>query len=136
MVKKIHCKIDENDWVKAEASLSEENITISMMELGNQHSVILTPADARKFRKQIKKALEAIEGVDEEEALKKDPNFPDWFQKGAIVEITDNSNEHAFAIGEKVRVGTELGDEGAAIRCDYLDGRDYWYVLPSDCKPA
>ena len=136
MVKKIRCKIDSNDWVSSDVSSTGKNVRVKMGVDGVCQTVLLTPSDARKLRKQIKKALEAIEGVDEEEVEEpkeepstKDPHFPDWFQKGKIVEITGNSNMHHFEIGEKVRV---VG----GMQCEDLDGRDYWFVLPGDCKPA
>ena len=136
MVKKIRCKIDSNDWVSSDVSGTGKNVRVKMEFDDVCRTVILTPADARKLRKQIKKALEAIGGVNEEEAPKEESNFPDWFQAGAIVEITGNSNDHHFRIGEKVRVGEDEGDDGDSIRCDYLDGHDYWFIQPSDCKPA
>lgn len=136
MVKKIRCVVDDRDWVKAEPYPLDGEVMISFVADNNAGNIWLTPSDARKLRKQIKKALEAIEGVNEEEAPKEEPNFPDWFQAGAIVEITGNSNDHHFRIGEKVRVGEDEGDDGDSIRCDYLDGHDYWFIQPSDCKPA
>ena len=136
MVKKIRCKIDSNDWVSSDVSGTGKNVMVKMEFDDVCRTVILTPSDARKLRKQIKKALEAIEGVDEEDTEEpkddpkpKDPNFPDWFQKGEIVEITGNSNLHQFKIGEKVRV---VG----GMQCEGLDGSNWWYVLPDDCKPA
>ena len=69
MGKKIRCKIDTNDWVNSQVSLSGKNIKISMSEQDEQRAVILTPSDARKLRKQIKKALEAIEGTEQESGV-------------------------------------------------------------------
>lgn len=85
---------------------------------------------------EFKSVHQKVKTALEDDLTAQAPSFPDWLRGGAIVEITDNNSYHGFKIGEKVRVGTVLGSNGASIRCDYLDGRDYWYVLPSDCKPA
>ena len=107
MVEKIRCAVADSDWVKAEPYPRDREVVISFSEGDNVGNICLTPTDARKLRKQIKKALEAIEGVEDEaaEEPKTNPRFPDWFQPGAIVAITDNNNDHHFKIGEKVRVG-------------------------------
>lgn len=68
MVKKIHCKVVDNDWVRVTEGLDGESVCVTNKVDGVITNILLTPADARKLRKQIKKALEAIEGVDEEEA--------------------------------------------------------------------
>lgn len=131
MVKKIRCDVDSSDWVRGEISSNGEHVRVTMAGNDAGLTVILTPSDARKLRKQVKKALEAIECEEEEkeEPKPKNPRFPDWFREGAIVEIVGNSNKHQFEIGDKVRVITSL-------RCEDLDGRDWWFVLPADCKPA
>ena len=69
MVKKIRCDEVETDWVKAEVSVQGDTVNVEMMFNGMARNVILTPADALKLRKQIKKALEAIEGTDQESGV-------------------------------------------------------------------
>ena len=89
MSKKIFCKIDNSDWVNSSVSLSGKNVKILMSEQEEERSVILTPSDARKLRKQIKKALEAIEGVDEEDVPAPPPP---QFNVGDKVRIVGVSN--------------------------------------------
>ena len=133
-MKKIYCELDNDDY--AQISIDDGLVEISLAQGNDMNVVVFSPDKIRKLRKQLKKALEAIEGVDEEDTEEpkddpkpKDPNFPDWFQKGEIVEITGNSNLHQFKIGEKVRV---VG----GMQCEGLDGSNWWYVRPGDCKPA
>lgn len=66
MVKKIRCKAASKDWVNATEGLDGESVCITNKVEGNFTNIILTPSDARKLRKQIKRALEAIEGTEQE----------------------------------------------------------------------
>ena len=103
MVKKIRCKVVESDWVKATEGLYGESVCVAFKAGGDFANIILTPADARKLRKQIKKALEAIEGVDEvdeEEATTSNTPIPK-FSVGDKVIITAEGT-HGFRKGEEV----------------------------------
>ena len=98
MVKKIRCVVDDRDWVKAEPYLRDKDVLISFVADNNAGNIWLTPANARKLRKQIKKALEAIEGVDEEEEEPKEAT-------------TSNAPIPKFSVGDKVII-TEEGTHG------------------------
>ncbi len=65
MVKKIRCSVDGNDWVRGEISSNGDRVRVTMAGNDDLLAVVLTPTDARKLRKQIKKALEAIECEEE-----------------------------------------------------------------------
>ena len=66
MGKKIYCTVECDDWIQAEPDTDDKEVIISFSESEHKGKIFLTPSDARKLRKKIKKALEAIEGTEQE----------------------------------------------------------------------
>ena len=124
-MKKIYCDMDREDSIKVETD--ERHGYISIKNCGETKDVMLSPDKIRKLRKQLKKALLKIEDVKESE--------DDWFSPGKKVVITRNDSSHQFPIGTvAIMRKNELNDERSK-HCEYLDGHDYWFIRPSDCKP-
>lgn len=68
-MKKIRCATIEEDFLKVRTHLVDEGVVVVSVKCGgNFDSIYLIPDDIRKLRKQLKKALVAIEGVQEDEA--------------------------------------------------------------------
>ena len=137
MVKKIRCKISANDWVNSQVSRSGKNIKILMSGGDEQRAVILTPADARKLRKQIKKALEAIEGDGGEAEEPKDD--PHQYSVGDKVRIVGNKWEkddigHEFNIGDIVTI-TKIDQEDHKQPYQGNESWDGW-LAADDIDPA
>jgi hypothetical protein len=60
----------------------------------------------------------------------------DW-QVGDILEIVANigDHNHEFKIGEQVKIAAfDQGDDELPIRCDALDGSDFWYIKHAEAK--
>ena len=141
-MKKIYCEIDNEDYVKVKVGedfatliigVSDKNCEFETGGAGIDAGIYLWPDKIRKLRKQLKKALLKIEGVKEKTENKIDDS--DWFTPGKAVVITGYNT--GFPVGEIVVVVVSesgLNDEYSK-KCEYLDGRDYFYVKPSDCKP-
>lgn len=55
------------------------------------------------------------------------------FEVGQILEVYDNTCDHMFDIGEKVRVRA-LNEDGDIDSCEHLDGSDYWFVDSFDVR--
>ena len=125
-MKKIYCDMDREDFLKVETD--ERHGYISIKNCGETKDVMLSPDKIRKLRKQLKKALEQIEGV-------KETAEDDWFSPGKKVVITGNSNCHEFPIGTIAIIRENYLNDEQSKYCEYLDGRDFYYVQPSDCKP-
>ena len=65
MGKKLRCSVVESDWIgRCEECCGDVAIMVCIDN--KKEHILLTPSDARKLRKQIKKALEAIEGTEQE----------------------------------------------------------------------
>ena len=135
MVKKLRCTVENADWI-GKCQPCDGDVGVGIFIDGTSDNIFLTPADARKLRKQIKKALEAIEGVNEEE------DEGDWFKHGNVFEIIDNSNGHGFSIGAKVEFKneeTEINKDKDGVVwawCVSATGRGQWCVRKTDCQPA
>lgn len=52
---------------------------------------------------------------------------------GKEYRVIGNSNGHEFEIGEVVRITGRSDDEGE-YTAEYLNGRDYWYVVAKDLE--
>jgi len=60
----------------------------------------------------------------------------DW-KVGDILEIVANIGDHSheFKIGEQVKIAAfDQGDDELPIRCDALDGSDFWYIKHAEAK--
>ena len=137
MVKKIHCSIDSNDWVSSDVSGTGKNVRVKMEFDDVCRTVILTPADARKLRKQIKKALEAIEGDGGETEEPKDD--PHQYSVGDKVRIVGNKWEkddigHEFNIGDIVTI-TKIDQEDHKQPYQGNESWDGW-LAADDIEPA
>ena len=123
-MKTIKCDLCCNDFVSVE--FDSEYVELSVWEDGVANTVFLNPDKIRKLRKQLKKALLKIEGVKEFAEV-------DWFSPGKKVVITGENAD--FPVGEVVVVSESCLNDEYSKRCDYIDGRDYFYVKSSECKP-
>lgn len=152
MVKKLRCQVVSDDWVKVEADGGTVGITARSD--GRDSHIYLTPSDAKKLRKQIKKALVEIDGEDEyaygnpivaEESPELIANVdldvlrPQTGKQdepaytphvGEVVEVYRNTVLHGFDIGEKVRVTISDG----RVRAEHLDKHNSWAATP-DIRP-
>lgn len=60
------------------------------------------------------------------------------FFVGDIVEVVDNTSDHMFLIGEKVRITYVYGEGelsksgGCAYKAEHLDGSDFWWMHEDD----
>lgn len=136
MVKKIRCKYAPEDHISAHCDfcVPGNDIRLDITVDGEDERIYLTPENARKLRKQIKKALAEIDGESGESETEDSPEgAPDgaqanWVPKvGEIVVVYRNTTDHKFIIGEHVRA---LG-YGMA---EHLDGHDYWWC-GADIRP-
>lgn len=60
---------------------------------------------------------------------------PRQFGVGELVRITSKPDGGAtFEVGNVVRVKTIPPAGGGMYRCEYLDGRDWWYVKESEME--
>lgn len=128
MVKKLRCTVIREDYVKVGGN-GYGDVRLNVKVDGNKHDIFLSPSDAKKLRKQIKKALAEINGEDEQE------NKPDESayipHAGEVVEVFQNTVDHAFQIGQKVRV---VEVEGESVKAQSLNGITHWWV-GGDIKP-
>ncbi|QHJ84371.1 MAG: hypothetical protein [Bacteriophage sp.] len=122
-MKKIRCELDNGDY--AQISVEDGFVNLYVDQDDDVNVVVFSPAKIRKLRKQLKKALLQIEGVKKAEG--------DWFSPGKKVVITGDNT--GFPVGEVVVVSESGRNDEHSKKCEHLDGRDYYYVRPSDCKP-
>ena len=129
MVKKIHCDVDGNDWVKAKVSDGGDLVFIQMAFRGSFSNVMLSTVNAQKLLKQIKRALEIIEDSDNGNGLK--------FSVGDKVRIVGNTLRgigfgHHFVIGSIVEI---LKIAPGAIQ-PYSAGNGAGWLASEDIEPA
>lgn len=131
MVKKLRCTVENKDYIKA-CERGYGDVRLHVKVDGNKHDIFLTPSDAKKLRKQIKKALIEIEGEPEEEipAEKEEPAYIPHV--GEVVEVYRNTEGHCFQVGERVRI--QENDAVGDFVAEYLDKRDFWFVK-NDIRP-
>lgn len=124
-MKKIFCDYDREDFIRVNKDGDGGGMARVAIQCDGDYGVVrLSPDKIRKLRKQLKKALVAIEGDSE-----------DWFSEGKLVEITANQNGHGFTMGDKVRVGNKTIGENIKL-CWSQNNGDYWWVINEDCKAA
>lgn len=64
-------------------------------------------------------------------------DFSDWrnWQAGDIIEVVANESSHSFDIGEEVVVSfIDDKDADLAVKAEYKDGRDFWWLAAKDGK--
>ena len=66
MVKMLRCTTGNGDGISVDSYAIEVEICLNIFLEESVEYIFLTPSDARKLRKQIKKALDAIEGTEQE----------------------------------------------------------------------
>ena len=47
---------------------------------------------------------------------------------GEIIRVIQNRSNHAFEIGEKVRVTRVYNTKKERVKAEHLDGRDFWWL--------
>lgn len=142
MVKKIRCTTGNGDGISVDPYTEEKEICLNIFLREGVEYIFLTPTDARKLRKQIKKVLEAIEGVDQKPTAETNTIK---YSVGDNVRIignkypTDNRDEfgeysgHNFQIGELAKiVEIDINDEDRPYNC----GGAYGWVTAEDIEPA
>lgn len=55
------------------------------------------------------------------------------YKVGEVVQIIGNISQHQFDIGESVRI-TEVNNSNESSTAEYLDGRDFWYLMNDDIQ--
>lgn len=64
-------------------------------------------------------------------------DMSDWrnWQAGDIVRVVANESSHSFDIGEEVVVSfIDDKDADLAVKAEYKDGRDFWWLAAKDAK--
>lgn len=129
MVKKLRCDVDPADWVRIVKY--GEAIAVQVNVGGEKTDIFLTHSDAKKLRKQIKKALIEIDGELEDDipAEKEEPAYIPHI--GEVVEVYRNTVGHVFEIGQKVRA-VEVKD--GRVKAESLNSQGHWWV-GGDIRP-
>ena len=145
MAKKIRCAVEGSGWVKAKPYPLNKEVMISFFEDDNVGNIWLTPADARKFRKQIKKAIEAIEGVESVEDTtpveepKTSETLSPRFKAGDKVRIVgpaSYTDQSAFMGQVKEVSNVDITDKVATYDIAGLKGGFSFWFPASSVEPA
>ena len=93
-----------------------------------QRNVNLLDAEGLMMQKDSKKAMQHYAP---------DVDMSDWrnWQAGDIVRVVANESSHSFDIGEEVVVSfIDDKDADLAVKAEYKDGRDFWWLAAKDAK--